>query len=65
MEYHYNGRVYVRPLGRGIRLIDGPRDYLEDTMEEGYWTIDITARKLEGKEVEEARKRLNEGTTQA
>lgn len=31
--YEREGRVYVRPLGRGTHFIDGDEAYLDDIME--------------------------------
>ncbi len=45
-EFKYNGRIYVRPVSRGVVLVDlhEPLDepQLEDVLDEGYYTAEIT-----------------------
>lgn len=56
--FEYSGRAYVRPIGRGICLLDpdpttGKRfvEQLEDLLDEGVWQITVQARRLHGEEV--------------
>lgn len=43
-QFVYQGRVYVRPIGRGIVLLDLPGEpQLEDVLltKEGYYQVDM------------------------
>lgn len=44
-EFKYNGRIYVRPMSRGVVLLDlhEPIDepQLEDVLDEGYYAVEI------------------------
>lgn len=44
--FDYTGRAYVRPNVRGICLLDGSEDQLEEQMNEGFWHLTVTARRL-------------------
>lgn len=59
-RYEYKGRVYVRPMGRGICLLDDSEEdiYLDDRMGLGYWSVEIRARKLSAEEATAASRQL-------
>lgn len=56
-EFSYEGRVYVRPIGRGIVLIDGPSagSYFEAEAPEGYFRLKATLEPLSDAEDLQAR----------
>lgn len=62
MTFIYSGRVYVRPCGRGLVMIDAPEgvheDQIECAMEEGYYHFELRAVPLEGDEAKAAQKAL-------
>lgn len=45
VEFKYSGRIYVRPVGRGVVLLDlhEPLDepQIEDVLDEGYYAAEI------------------------
>jgi hypothetical protein len=56
MERRYMGRAYVRPVSRGIHLIDANFDaYLEDLVPDGYYEIEVTFRPLTSNQAKDAR----------
>jgi hypothetical protein len=52
MNIEYEGRVYVRPIGRGVVLLDGnlKDQHFEDVVPEGYYHLKFEFERLEGKE---------------
>ena len=42
LDFHYRGRIYVRPIGRGIVLEDRlGKPHLDDLLEEGEYEAEI------------------------
>ncbi len=62
-HYSYNGRIYVRPTGRGICFVDpapdGTTEQLEDHLAEGYWETTMTFRRLTDAEAQQAQKEFS------
>ena len=54
----YTGPIYVRPLGRGICLLDHPAaDELEDLLPDGYYRARIVIEPLSPEEQEAIKSR--------
>lgn len=58
--FRYDGRVYVRPVSRGVIMLDLPQElYVEDCVHDGYYRMQITFEALSGEEVAAAEELMN------
>lgn len=59
--FKYDGRVYVRPVGRGVVMLDSIRErelYVEDCVPDGYYRLRLTFESLPEDEARAAREEM-------
>ena len=53
--FEYDGRVYVRPVSRGIVMFDSGREvYVDDAVPDGYYRMTITFQRVAPEEERQA-----------
>lgn len=53
LQFQYDGYVYVRPVSRGVVMLDLPTEpHVEDCVPDGYYRMQIAFKKLSEEETE-------------